>query len=99
MKPLALTIGEPAGIGPDIAIAAWLRRHKDMLPPFYLIGDVEFIRNRTGVLGVDVPLAQVAAEEAVTAFSNALPVVATGHRITARAGHPDDSSAPAAIAS
>ena len=38
-KPLALTLGEPAGIGPDIAIKAWLRRNELNLPPFYLLGD------------------------------------------------------------
>ena len=38
-KPLALTSGEPAGIGPDIAITAWLRRNELSLPPFYLLGD------------------------------------------------------------
>ena len=43
-KPLALTSGEPAGIGPDIAIAAWLRRKELGLPPFYLLGDRELLR-------------------------------------------------------
>ena len=33
LTPLALTLGEPAGIGPDVAIAAWLRRHEQDLPP------------------------------------------------------------------
>ena len=37
-KPLALTLGEPAGIGPDITIAAWLRRRELNLPAFYLLG-------------------------------------------------------------
>ena len=99
MKPLALTIGEPAGIGPDIAIAAWLRRHDDRLPPFYLIGDADFIRHRADRLGADVTIATGSPDTAPAAFADALPVVPTGHRITARAGHPDDSSAPAAIAS
>ena len=31
---LALTLGEPAGIGPDITLAAWLRRIALDLPPF-----------------------------------------------------------------
>ena len=39
VKPLALTLGEPAGIGPDIAIAAWLRRSELKLPAFYLTGE------------------------------------------------------------
>jgi 4-hydroxythreonine-4-phosphate dehydrogenase len=99
LAPLALTLGEPAGIGPDITIAAWLRRNELKLPPFYLVGDRAFVGERAKALGVELPLADVAAEEAVQAFATALPVLATGHRITARPGHPDDSSAPAALAS
>jgi 4-hydroxythreonine-4-phosphate dehydrogenase len=98
-RPLALTIGEPAGIGPDIAIAAWLRRREERLPPFYLIGDPDFIHTRADALKVDMPVRQVAADAAVETFADALPVVSTGHHITATAGHPDTSSAPAAIAS
>ena len=41
-RALAVTLGEPAGIGPDITIAAWLRRSELGLAPFYLIGDAEF---------------------------------------------------------
>ena len=99
LAPLALTLGEPAGIGPDITIAAWLRRNELKLPPFYLIGDRAFIEARARALGVELPLADVAAEAAAQAFATALPVQATGHGITAKAGHPDDSSAPAALAS
>ena len=36
--PLALTMGEPAGIGGEIALKAWQRRG-DGVPPFYLIDD------------------------------------------------------------
>ena len=44
-KPLALTSGEPAGIGPDITIEAWLRRNELKLPPFYLLGDCDLLRD------------------------------------------------------
>jgi 4-hydroxythreonine-4-phosphate dehydrogenase len=98
-KPLALTVGEAAGIGPDITIAAWLRRTELKLPPFYLIGDPSFLAGRAKALGVKLPLAEVTAEETAKAFATALPVQFTGHGITAKAGHPDDSSAPAALAS
>jgi 4-hydroxythreonine-4-phosphate dehydrogenase len=99
LAPLALTLGEPAGIGPDITIAAWLRRNELKLPPFYLIGDRRFLAERAKTLGVKIPLADVTAEEAVQTFATALPVQAAGHSITASAGSPDDSSAPAALAS
>jgi 4-hydroxythreonine-4-phosphate dehydrogenase len=97
--PLALTIGEPAGIGPDLTLAVWLRRVKLDLPAFYLIGDVDFLMRRARILGLDVPMAAVAPAEAGAAFERALPVVSLDLSITAAPGEPDASSAPAAIAS
>jgi 4-hydroxythreonine-4-phosphate dehydrogenase len=98
-KPLALTIGEPAGIGPDIAIETWLRRNELKLPAFYLLGDRDFVSHRAKALGLKLKLADVSAEEALEAFTDALPVVATGHTTSARPGQPDDTSAGAALAS
>ena len=97
-KPLALTIGEPAGIGPDITIAAWQRRHELQLPPFYLIGDPELLRTRAAGLSVDLPIAQVTPAQAEAAFADALPVSDAGLRATALPGQPDASSAPLAVA-
>lgn len=99
MKPLALTIGEPAGIGPDIAISAWHRRHELRLPAFYLIGDKAFLAQRAKILGVELPLIAAQPADAARLFADALPVVDVGHAITAQPGQPDHSSAPAAIAS
>ncbi|MDN3278458.1 4-hydroxythreonine-4-phosphate dehydrogenase PdxA [Frankia sp. RB7] len=98
-KPLALTLGEPAGIGPDITIAAWLRRRELGLPAFYLLGDEVLIAQRAKALGAEIRIAAVSPGEAETAFADALPVVATGERATAPPGKPDASSAPAALAS
>ena len=98
-KPLALTSGEPAGIGPDITIKAWLRRNELKLPAFYLLGDRNLLSHRAEALGLKVELADVCAEDALATFADALPVVATGHAATAQPGRPDDSSAEAALAS
>jgi 4-hydroxythreonine-4-phosphate dehydrogenase len=98
-KPLALTLGEPAGIGPDITIAAWLRRDELNLPPFYLLADERCIAERANALGADIRLAVVQSDQAEAAFADALPIVATGETTTARPGRPDDSSAAAALAS
>jgi 4-hydroxythreonine-4-phosphate dehydrogenase len=98
-KPLALTSGEPAGIGPDITLKAWLHRHELKLPAFYLLGDRELLSARAEALGLKVRLADVRAEDAFDAFANALPVVSTGQRATARPGQPDSTSADAALAS
>jgi 4-hydroxythreonine-4-phosphate dehydrogenase len=98
-KPLALTLGEPAGIGPDIALAAWTRRKELALPPFYLAADRRFLDARSKRLGLKVPTIDVAPAQAIGAFADALPVVDMGVTATAEPGKPDDSSAEAAIAS
>jgi 4-hydroxythreonine-4-phosphate dehydrogenase len=98
-KPVALTLGEPAGIGPDITIAAWLRRNELQLPPFYLIGDKEFIDRRARSLGIALNTSAATPDTAARLFADALPVVADGHPVTAEPGRPDEASAPAAIAS
>jgi 4-hydroxythreonine-4-phosphate dehydrogenase len=96
--PLALTLGEPAGIGPDITFAAWRRRVELGLTPFYILADPVFLRGCAERIAPDVPIAVVEPSAAVTAFAQALPVVDIGVVITAKPGHPDDTSAPAAIA-
>jgi 4-hydroxythreonine-4-phosphate dehydrogenase len=98
-KPLALTSGEPAGIGPDIALEAWLRRAELDLPPFYLLGDRAFFAERAKILGLKVELADAKPEDARVTFASALPVVATGENATAQPGLPDVTSANAALAS
>jgi 4-hydroxythreonine-4-phosphate dehydrogenase len=99
VKPVALTLGEPAGIGPDIAIAAWLRRKAEPIPAFYLLGDREYVAARARLLDADLPLADAGEGDIPSMFENAFPVVATGQPATARPGHPDDNSAAAAIGS
>jgi 4-hydroxythreonine-4-phosphate dehydrogenase len=97
--PLALTLGEPAGIGPDLTIQLWRRRVQLRLPAFYLIADPEFIRKRARLLGVDINLSVVTPGQATETFTRALPIVPLDASITATPGAPDASSAPAAIGS
>lgn len=98
-KPLAVTLGEPAGIGPDITLAAWRDRESLALPPFYVAADPAGLALRAALLGLDIPLAIVAPADAAEAFRTALPVVPLGLPATAAAGTPDATSGPAAIAS
>jgi len=98
MPPLALTLGEPAGIGPDIAIMAWCRRAELDLPAFYLIADPRAIERRAARLRLAAPVAVITPAAARKAFATALPVVDVGETATAEPGMPDASSAPAAIA-
>jgi 4-hydroxythreonine-4-phosphate dehydrogenase len=97
-RPLALTLGEPAGIGPDITFAAWRRRAELALDPFYLLADPGFIARRAARMAPDVPVAVVEPAAAAAAFADALPVVDIGVPVSAEPGRPDRSSAPAALA-
>src|SRR5215475_14158742 len=97
--PLALTLGEPAGIGPDLTIQLWNRRVELRLPPFYLIADPEFIKHRAHLLGLNVAVSVVTPAQATDIFGRALPISALDSPVTATPGRPDASSAPAAIAS
>src|ERR1051326_8488301 len=97
-RPLALTLGEPAGIGPDITLAAWLRRAELDLPAFYVTGDPAFFERLARRLSLAVPIAAIEPEAAADTFAQALPVVALDNAVSAEPGRPDSSSAPAAIA-
>jgi 4-hydroxythreonine-4-phosphate dehydrogenase len=97
-RPLALTLGEPAGIGPDITFAAWRRRSELELPAFYLLADPDFVARRARQMAPDVTVAVVEPASACATFDTALPVVDIAVAVSAEPGHPDRSSAPAAIA-
>ncbi len=97
-QPLALTLGEPAGIGPDIAIVAWQRRAELALPPFYVVGAAGYLARRAETLGAAIPILATEPAAAADTFPAALPVVDLGLEVTAKPGHPDASSAPLAIA-
>jgi 4-hydroxythreonine-4-phosphate dehydrogenase len=99
VQALALTLGEPAGIGPDLALAIWRRRVEFGIAPFYMVADPDFLRRRARKLGLDVPIVTVPAAATAASFATALPVVPLDITVTAEPGHPDQSSAPAAIAS
>lgn len=65
--PVALTCGEPSGIGPEIAAAAWGALRGDL--PFFLIGDPAHLPGDTPHVVIDTPA------EAMAACAQALPVL------------------------
>jgi len=86
--PLALTMGEPAGIGGEIALAAWLRRGEGV-PPFYLIDDPERLARLARALGWDIKLCPVDdPERTASVFADALPVSPLGATPVATPGRP-----------
>jgi 4-hydroxythreonine-4-phosphate dehydrogenase len=87
--PLALTMGEPAGIGGEIAFKAWSRR-ADGVPPFFLVGDPAAVPGPT--------LAIARPGEAAAAWPQALPVLPVKLARPVRTGTADPANAPAVIA-
>jgi 4-hydroxythreonine-4-phosphate dehydrogenase len=91
-------MGEPAGIGPDIALLCWQRRKDLSLSPFYVVADPRLLAERMALLGLQVPCTTVEPEDAHDVFASALPVVPLEHPVSAKPGRPDGSSAPAVLA-
>lgn len=95
-RPLALTLGDPAGIGPDIALCAWAARREATVPPFFLIGDPAVLLDRAAAMGLRVPIAEISDAAAAPAlFPAALPVWPISVAAKVTAGRPDRAAAPA----
>ena len=73
--PLAVTMGEPAGIGPDLILMAFAERASLELPPFVVYGNQAFLAARARRLGLDISFEAVQIGAAAEVFSSALPVV------------------------
>ncbi|MCB1510495.1 MAG: 4-hydroxythreonine-4-phosphate dehydrogenase PdxA, partial [Hyphomicrobiaceae bacterium] len=96
--PLALTMGDPAGIGPELAIAIWCHRHTNRCPAFALLADPDLIKARAADVGLIAPVALIAtASEAAAVFDAALPVLPIPLSTTSVAGKPDPANATAVI--
>jgi len=96
--PLALTMGEPAGIGGEIAIKAWLARAHEPVAPFFLIDDPARLHALAARIGADIRLATIGAP-AEANFADTLPVLPLENPVRAMPGHLDTANAPAVIES
>ncbi|MBN9281523.1 MAG: 4-hydroxythreonine-4-phosphate dehydrogenase PdxA, partial [Hyphomicrobium denitrificans] len=98
VTPLALTMGDPAGIGPELAIDAWRAREANALPAFALFADLNLMRETRRALGVDCDVVAVPdAGAAADIFARALPVVDVPLVRAAQPGLPDSQNGPAVI--
>ncbi len=81
MKPLAISIGEPAGIGPDLILRLFAQRKEESLPPFIVYGNGRFLADRARRLGLEIKITETDPEQAGRIFPQALPVVNTGDAV------------------
>ncbi|MBK5198654.1 MAG: 4-hydroxythreonine-4-phosphate dehydrogenase PdxA [Methyloceanibacter sp.] len=94
--PLALTLGDPAGIGPDITLLAWAARRREPIPPFVVLGDAAVLAARAKALGLSVPIAEIVdAKAAAGLFADALPLIPVEVSGDVIAGRPDQAAMPA----
>ena len=93
-RPVALACGDPAGVGPEIALKAWEHLTRD--DPFVLIGDLEHCAELGHAL--DRTVIEVAsAEAAADAFENGVPVLNVACLRRAVSGSPDPANAPSVV--
>ena len=93
VAPLAVSMGDPAGIGPEIIAKAWSARRKAGLSPFFAVGDARAIaRVWTGPIAtIDSP------DAAARAFAKALPVLSIEDAGAIAPGVPDSDGARCAL--
>jgi 4-hydroxythreonine-4-phosphate dehydrogenase len=99
LRPLALTQGDPAGIGPESTLKAWmilreraLRGDAD-LPTFIVHGDPAVYTKTARQLGLDVPVVAVDVGQIAPSFTSALLVTPTGHTASVTPGKPRHETA------
>ena len=99
LSPIALTQGDPAGIGPELALLAWQRREALDLPVFACIAGLDHLEWLARRLSLDVPLVACDWDEVHRHFADALPVIPLDETVSAEPGRPDPATAAGTIAS
>jgi len=95
--PLAVTMGEPAGIGGELSLKAWLARQPNSRP-FFVLDDPARLAGLARYLGLSVAMREIARPgETRDVFADALPVLPVKLRTISRPGTPDPANAPATI--
>jgi 4-hydroxythreonine-4-phosphate dehydrogenase len=99
LPPLAISLGDPAGVGPELIAAAWMHREDYDLPPFFVAGGAEVLRAAAARRGIPVNIAELFhPAEAFNCFGHSLPVLAGVDGIYSP-GKPDRAGAKLAFAS
>ena len=95
--PLAVTQGDPSGIGPEIAIKAWRVARDNGGPTFFVLGDPAHLGRVSGALGFATPIEATQLEDVGRIFPRALPVVALKTPVAGSPGQPSPDDAAATI--
>jgi len=95
IRPIAIAMGDSAGIGPEITAKSWKGRELHSLAPFFAVGDPRAIEKVW-----DGPVARIGdPAEAAGVFTDSLPILSTGDMGEVVPGAPDLDSARCALQS
>ena len=95
--PLVASIGDPAGIGPELLCEAWCARNTDALPRFFVVGSVAVLAGAAKSRGLEVPLLAIdSPDQAASCFSDVLPVLDIGG-LDYDPGRPSEAGAELAL--
>ncbi|MCP4936860.1 MAG: 4-hydroxythreonine-4-phosphate dehydrogenase PdxA [bacterium] len=98
--PIALTMGDPAGIGTEITVLAWKKRQQHKLAPFFVLSRKSLFEKLAILDGFEIPLEMISSpEHANEVFSQALPVLELPQEVPAIAGKSDPSNGAMTILS
>jgi 4-hydroxythreonine-4-phosphate dehydrogenase len=97
IAPLAMTMGDPAGIGPELALAAWRDRTPDA--PFVVFGAPGILVAAAKRAGLTAPIIETDPAGAKAAFSKGLPVAPLKNAVEDAPGRPSAANAAATIES
>jgi len=95
--PLAMTMGDPAGIGPEVALAAWRDRAPDA--PFVIFAAPGLLAAAAKRAGLTAPIVETDPAGARAAFAKGLPVVPLKNLVEDAPGRPSAANAAATIES
>lgn len=95
--PLAISMGEPAGIGPDLILQIYTQRQTGNIPAFIVYGNVEFLRARAERLGLMINIIASSPQSAPHDFKTSLPVFDMGTGIADNPAQPDAKGAQLVI--
>jgi len=97
--PLAVSLGDPAGVGPELLATAWAAREVHHLAPFFAVGGAGLLARAAALRELDVPIQPIAdPAEAAAVFPRALPVLGAEDGDYAP-GEPSRAGAALALAS
>jgi len=95
--PLAMTMGDPAGVGPELALAAW--REGTASAPFFVLAAPAVLAAAARRVGFEAPIIETDPAAAAAQFAKGVPVVPLAHAVEAVPGRPSAGAAAATIES